>query len=345
MMDKPRALAGLDPATHGELGGAALRRARRGCPDQVRAKQSWEHPGEPDADAAHAGPVLAERNGFTVIDCAACGFAHATPVPGVDELIETYRHDYYAAEKPLYLQRTEEDRGWWLDVYGERLHRMEARLPAGERAVLDVGSGPGLFLDAAAARDWRTLGVEPSRQAAAHARGLGHDIREGFFDASMAASLPPVDAIHMALVLEHVPEPLPLLAAARRLLRPGGMLCVAVPNDFNPLQQAAVAQGLAPWWVAPPHHLNYFSPASLAGLIERAGFTVVERSATFPLELFLLMGDVYVGDDALGRACHGKRKAFETALRRAGQGEVLATLYRSLADQGLGREIVLYAQA
>lgn len=301
--------------------------------------------GDHDQAADHHGPLLAERNGFAVIDCAACGFAHATPVPTVEELVATYAHDYYAAEKPLYLARTEEDRAWWLDVYDERLQRMEAGLPAGDRIMLDIGSGPGLFLDAAAARGWRTLGVEPSRQAAAHARGLGHDIREGFFDAAMAATLPQVDAIHMALVLEHVPDPAALLAAARGLLRPGGALCVVVPNDFNPLQCAAQAQGLSPWWVAPPHHLNYFTGTTLARLVERAGFRVVHCGATFPMELFLLMGDVYVGNDALGRACHRKRKVFETALRAAGQADLLARLYDSLAAQGLGRELVLHAQA
>ncbi len=297
------------------------------------------------AAVRHDGPLLAERDGFAVIDCTGCGYAHAMPLPSVDALIDTYRHDYYAAEKPLYLARTEEDRAWWLDVYDERVATMEAWRGQAPGAILDIGSGPGLVLDAAAARGWRTRGVEPSRQAATHARGLGHEIREGFFGAAMAASLDPVDAVHMALVLEHVPEPASLLAAARGLLRPSGVLCVVVPNDFSPLQRVVEGQGMAPWWVAPPHHLNYFTPVSLTALLERTGFAVVERTATFPMELFLLMGEAYVGDDALGRACHGKRKAFETAMRRAGQSDRLARLYRSLADQGLGREIVLYARA
>ena len=302
-------------------------------------------PARSAASPQHTGPKLGQSSGFAIIACSACGYAHATPLPTVAALSETYCHDYYAAEKPLYLVRTEEDRSWWLEVYDDRLSAMEAHLDTVPGAMLDIGSGPGLFLDAAAARGWRTLGVEPSRQAAAHARGLGHDIRQGFFDAAMAAALTPVDAIHMALVLEHVPEPGPLLAAARALLRPGGVICVVVPNDFSPLQRAAEGQGMPPWWVAPPHHLNYFTPESLTALVEGAGFVVVERTATFPMELFLLMGDVYVGDDALGRACHGKRKAFETAMRKAGQGERLARLYRSFADQDLGREIVLFARA
>lgn len=295
-------------------------------------------------DLLHDGPVLARRGEFNVVDCGNCGYAHVTPMPNVGELAEVYSHDYYATEKPLYLERYEEDRAWWLDVYADRLGMIEEALPGTGRRILDVGSGPGLFLDAAAASGWQTMGVEPSRQAAAHARGLGHAIHEGFFDAALAATLDPVDAVHMALVLEHVPEPVEVLAAARDLLTDSGVLCVVVPNDFNPLQQVAQGQGMAPWWVAPPHHLNYFTPDSLCGLLERVGFSVIRQSATFPMELFLLMGDVYVGDDALGRACHGKRKAFENAMRSAGQGATLNVLYESLAAQGLGREIVLFAR-
>ncbi len=296
------------------------------------------------ADPPHDGPVLASRAAFSVIDCRICGYAHAVPLPSEGELAGVYSHDYYATEKPLYLARYEEDRAWWLDVYADRLQAMEAALAPGRRTILDVGSGPGLFLDAAVARGWRATGVEPSRQAAAHARGLGHSVHEGFFDAAMAARLDAVDAIHMALVLEHVPAPADLLAAAHGLLADGGILCVVVPNDFNPLQRVAEGQGMAPWWVAPPHHLNYFSADSLRCLLTGCGFTVIAQSATFPMELFLLMGENYVGDDALGRACHGKRKAFETALRRAGEGGRLAGLYESLAAQGLGREIVLFAR-
>lgn len=292
---------------------------------------------------AHQGPELANRDGFTVIDCAACGYAHVVPLPTVGELAEVYRHDYYATEKPLYLTRYEEDRGWWMDVYADRLDSIEAGLPAAEKTVLDIGCGPGLFLDAAAQRGWRTLGVEPSRQAAGHARSLGHEIRDGFFDEALARTLEPVDAIHLALVLEHVPDPAAILDTAHRLLKPGGTICIVVPNDFNPLQRAAENQGQQPWWVAPPHHLNYFTPASLRDLARRCGFAVNRQTATFPMELFLLMGENYVGDDGLGRACHGKRKAFETAMRHAGQGDRLAALYDGFADLNLGREIVLFA--
>ena len=78
-------------------------------------------------------------------------------------------------------------------------------------------------------------------------------------------------------------------------------------------------------------------------LLKRCGLTVAHRTTTFPMELFLLMGDRYPGDDELGRACHGRRKAFETAMRTAGQGGRLARLYQAIAEQDLGREIVVFA--
>ena len=55
----------------------------------------------------------------------------------------------------------------------DRLESFEALLPANRRRLLDIGSGPGFFLKSAASRGWNVLGVEPSRQAAAHAKRLG----------------------------------------------------------------------------------------------------------------------------------------------------------------------------
>jgi len=116
------------------------------------------------------------------------------------------------------------------------------------------------------------------------------------------------------------------------------VICVNVPNDFTPAQQSAVtALGLPQWWVAPPHHLNYFNFASLASLLERHGFDVNARTTSFPMEQFLLMGMNYVADPQLGRACHKQRKAFDLAL----DNEARRAYYQALAAAGFGREAVV----
>ena len=69
---------------------------------------------------------------------------------------------------------------------------------------------------------------------------------------------------------------------------------------------------------------------------------VVLREATFPIDLFLLMGEHYVGDDKLGRRCHARRKTLELNLVAGGRNDLKRRLYRLLAELGIGREVVMY---
>jgi SAM-dependent methyltransferase len=290
----------------------------------------------------HSGELVETRNGFDVIACASCGFKHAVPIPSSAELDALYRQDYYSREKPLYLERARADLDWWNLVYADRYDSFEQLLPAGRRRVLDVGCGPGFFLLHGAQRGWRGLGIEPSRQAAAHGRGLGLEIVEQPLTAQLGNGLGAFDVVHLSEVLEHLPDPSEMIRLSHRLLAPGGVLCVVVPNDFNPFQRALAASlGYEPWWVVPPHHLNYFDRASLTRLFERHGFAIEVAEATFPIDLFLMMGERYVGDDALGRQCHRRRMELEKNLARSGLGELKRRLYRQLLELDLGREIVL----
>lgn len=290
----------------------------------------------------HKGNILDSVKGFDVIECESCGFKHIIPIPSPEELEEVYRQEYYSTEKPLYLERHREDLDWWNLVYSERYDTFEEFLPLSRRRILDVGSGPGFFLLHGKERGWHTLGMEPSAQAAAHSRELGIEIIEDFLTDRTAQQLGKFDVIHMSEMLEHIPDPRGILQIVRELLILGGLICVVVPNDYNPFQYAlTTACGYDPWWVAPPHHINYFSFDSLNSLLTKSGFKVVLREATFPIDMFLLMGDNYVGNDKIGRQCHAKRKRFEHNLAAAGHGEIKREFYRDLARIGIGREVVI----
>ena len=293
----------------------------------------------------HAGAVLDTREGFEVLDCESCGFKHVVPLPSPAELDEVYTHEFYSRDKPLYLERRREDREWWDLVYSDRYETIEELLGSSEGRILDIGSGAGFFLAHGRQRGWETLGIEPSRQAAAHARELGVEVVEGLLNAELARDIGNFDAVHMSQVLEHIPDPCAALELVHSLLRPGGLVCLTVPNDYSPLQFALrEARGFDPWWVAPPHHLNYFDTASLRRLVESRGFEPLREEGSFPMELFLLMGDNYIGDDSLGRACHAKRKSLEQTLHAAGLASLKRELYRRLGELGLGRELVLIAR-
>jgi hypothetical protein len=125
------------------------------------------------------------------------------------------------------------------------------------------------------------------------------------------------------------------------MLAPGGVVAIRVPNDFNDLQLATQEKlGHRPYWVAVPDHVNYFSVRSLAKLLERVGFDVVHTQTDFPMELFLLMGDDYVNEAALGATCHKKRIAFELAIPPL----VRRRLYAALAAADLGRNTLVFAR-
>ncbi len=293
----------------------------------------------------HEGSVVASDNGFDVIECQLCGFKHIISIPTVEELEKVYQHDYYKQEKPLYLDRYREDLDWWNMVYAQRYQILEQHLPVKQRRLLDIGSGPGFFLLNGQMRGWKVKGIEPSAQATEHSQGLKIDVEHAFYSEQTAPGLGAFDVINMSLVLEHIPDPARLLQLVYQQLNVNGLICIVVPNDFNPFQLVLRDQlGLKPWWVAPPHHINYFDFDSLANFVERCGFEVVHKEATFPIDMFLLMGDNYIGNDNVGRACHAKRMNFEKALSQGDSNDVLMELYSAFAQQGVGREVVIYAR-
>lgn len=293
----------------------------------------------------HSGKVLDTVNEFDVINCAQCGFKHVIPIPTGKQLEEIYRHEYYTQEKPLYIERFKEDLEWWNLAYADRYDTFEDQLLPEQRRILDIGSGTGYFLKHGKNRGWITLGIEPSQKAAAHSRSLGIDIIESFLDETVANSLEKFDVIHMSEVLEHIPDPSELLRIANEKLNPGGIICIVVPNDYSPVQHTLrTTLNFNPWWVAPPHHLNYFDRDSLCQILNKQNFQVVFAEATFPIDFFLLMGENYVGNDELGRACHQKRKTFELNLNASGFNEKKRALYRAMADLDIGREICIYAK-
>ncbi len=288
--------------------------------------------------------MAADRDKHGLAQDAEAGFWRVTPTPDFETLRELYRHDYYARDKPVYLEKTARELDYWRGLWRWRLERMARAIDGRPGRLLDVGASGGFFLDLAAELGWTVAGVEPSVQSAAYARDrLGIELFNGYLEEYQAPTAS-FDAIHMALVLEHVRDPRAFLQTAMTLLRPGGVIWVETPNDFNRFQEAIVSQMDKPrWWIVPEHHLNYFDFDSLSRLLAQVGAEPIDRLASFPMELFPLMGLDYIGNDQNGAAAHAYRMAFERKLLR-GDPDLLATLYRQLAAAGLGRTCCVLAR-
>jgi SAM-dependent methyltransferase len=289
--------------------------------------------------SVHRGPVIVTVAGYDVIDCQTCGFRHVDPLFPDEELKKFYDGEFYEKERPDYFDRMEADKEWWMLRYHYYFEMLETHAPG--RRILDIGSGPGYFLEAGRERGWQVLGFEPSRSAADYTRARGLAVVQDFFSAAKAKTHGQFDAISLSMVLEHVRDPIGLIDEARSLLVFGGLLLLISPNDFNPLQMTLWKKlGFQPWWVNPKHHLNYFDSVSANAFLTARGFETVHLETSYPLENFLLSGRNYVGDPALGRQCHNERKAFEMALFRHDRARIRA-LAASWAAQGIGREFIL----
>jgi predicted SAM-dependent methyltransferase len=113
---------------------------------------------------------------------------------------------------------------------------------------------------------------------AAYARDqLRLPIWQGRFEAAPLEA--PVQAVCAFHVLEHVEDPNTFVRTAWKLLEPGGLLAVEVPNITSP---AAKRLGLAWPGLQPRYHRWHFGPMSLRRLVERHGFdVVVQDTAVF----------------------------------------------------------------
>lgn len=296
-------------------------------------------------DSYHSGDVLDSGNGYDVIDCVACGYKHVNPLPEIEESESLYRDKHYDDGERDRINYYERDREWWLMSYGDVLDEIDRHLKQkSSNTLVDVGCGAGIFLEAATKHGWNSIGVEISELASSHCTDKSLNVvNESFTD--QISSLPnDIQVIHMRNVLEHVPDPSALISVAYNKLEVGGLLVVAIPNDYNPIQLGLrEVEGMKPWWVSFPHHLNYFDFESLEKLISKNGFTNKGRFTSFPIDLFLTMGDDYVNRPELGRSAHLRRVSFENFMQKAGLDKLRCDIYRSFADLDIGREAFVFA--
>lgn len=297
-----------------------------------------------------------DRLDTTVIDDPDLGYRHLDPLPGGDDLDDFYQSAYldmirsgqrFPESRRLLStgHEAESERSWLrATLYADILDALVDHVPPGSRSLIDIGAGIGEFVASAADAGWSALGIEPSREAVDFAEAKGRPVvcatLEGYLEADGRPTSP--GAAVLTNVLEHVLHPADLLRTIRGMLPTGGMLVIRVPNDFNPLQEMArAALGHDPWWIAAPDHVNYFDHASLRRVVESAGFETVDQWGDFPMELFLLMGDDYVADRALGAVCHARRQRLELRMDAAAR----RAFGRSLVPLGWGRNTIIVARA
>lgn len=136
--------------------------------------------------------------------------------------------------------------------------------------LLDVGCGSGRFILQMRSLGWNACGVDPDPAAVVHGLKAGLNVFQGSI-----IDLPPdsrYDVITLNHVIEHVPDPIFLLAECKRRLTPRtGRLMIMTPN-LNSLGHRWFGR----FWrgLEIPRHLMLFSATALRKCVARAGLTV-----------------------------------------------------------------------
>ena len=218
-----------------------------------------------------------EKNGLEYVRCADCETLFVNPRPTEHILEECYSQSaVYEYWNKYIFPATDKARRE--GIYLERIERiLEICKKHGLKeggTLMEVGSGFGSFCDELNKTGYfkRIVAIEPTQDVAQSCRGLGLEVIEKPIEKVSADEINP-DIIVSFEVVEHLFSPKDFYTNCSKLLNPGGLVVTTCPNikGFDNLVMGKLSSSID------HEHLNYFHPDSLALLLSRCGFEVIEK--------------------------------------------------------------------
>lgn len=221
---------------------------------------------------------------FSVFRCDSCKFTFTQDYPEENEIGRYYESDEY-------ISHSDTAKGFSNKLYRfareimlrRKRDLVEKTSGPGKGSILDIGSGTGYFAAVMKESGWKVKGIEINEKArnfsASH---FGLDISSP--DELTGLKSDSFDCITLWHVLEHFHDPLNYFSEIRRVLKPGSVCIVALPNS-----SAYDAGYYKSFWAAwdLPRHLWHFNPSTFGMLSEKAGFKT-EKILTLPLDVFYI---------------------------------------------------------
>jgi SAM-dependent methyltransferase len=259
------------------------------------------------------------RQPYLLVRCSACSLVWLRNAPLPQEM----HHHYTDAYHRLISAAGETSPHRWQDHTKTLIQHKQSG------AVLDLGCSSGAFLEFLKGESWKLAGIEMSGDCARRAEArTGADVFVGdILDAPFPAES--FDVITCFDVLEHLYEPLRVIAKVYEWLKPGGVFYVQVPNV-----DAAEARVFGTYWhgLELPRHLFHYSPASLRHLAKSTGLRevslVTKRNPAVGTSLRYVWDDVFrtVGIQKTPVAYRGKASFPWRAARKLVRMTVLRAL-------------------
>lgn len=212
-------------------------------------------------------------NCYHINECRDCKIDFVSPFPTDDDLMKYYSQSSASLE---FMQKNYIDtglyqkKGWHQYVKNIEWYKPE------KGKILDIGCGPGWFLDCAKDRGWEPYGIDYSNFFVENVKKLGITVYQGDFK-KVKFEDNSFDVITAFDVIEHLKEPCELLRYIHKKLKSDGLLVLATADSGS-----LCAKLYASRWrqIVPIGHLFYFSKNTMTALLKKNGFKVVKISDT-----------------------------------------------------------------
>ncbi len=224
-------------------------------------------------------PLWNSEDGYRYVQCRKCDFVYVTPFVSYKMWRSYFKHfskDAELVNRQVIDSRFSED-----FLKGDRdrftYYLRLLRKFKSEGSVLDVGCLTGSFLKFSRELGYQPLGVEYRPYAIEAARKhFGIEMIRGFFEEvapGMIQRHQLFDIITFWETLEHMLYPASALKFCNKLLRPGGLVAITVPN-FDNLQVKLLKERCfhCIGGAGNAGHINMFTPSTLERMLSENGF-------------------------------------------------------------------------
>ena len=221
-----------------------------------------------------------------VVVCKQCGFSYLNPRWTKERYNQFYAHEYDTFFRPqVYKKESEESKFSSIKTIVSRL-KTENVLPNNPQKILDIGSGMGyglIYLKENIFSGAEYFAIESSLHCKEFLNSNGINVLTSDVDSDWDQNYEGAfDFIILRHVLEHFLSPIDVLKKISKVLKPDGIVYIAVPNAMKPKRPMLS-------YYFRVVHVSYFSKVSLLNAFLLSGLKPIkikEGDSADPYELF-----------------------------------------------------------
>ena len=231
-----------------------------------------------------------QKDGFDHYKCKNCFFIYVNPILKDEKL-----HNLYLDETSYNNVLTNKLQ---IDLDKKRfnycLSLIEKKCESIGR-ILDIGAGPGIFLETAKDRGWEPTAIEFNSFCIERIEKLGiRCIKQPVEESKLPHNS--FECITLWAVLEHLQNPKDTLKHIHNLLKPNGVLLLLVPNVKSLAARILHEKCIT---FAGDSHINFFDNETLKKIQELCGFQIFDMETIFSevntIKNYLNYDDPYLG--------------------------------------------------